>query len=376
MGTNHNPHVHLLVTTRKIEADSFGSKLTALNQKQFILNVRKRYEALANTALQKVGSLERIDHRSYAARGIDKAPTRHRGPDKQERQHRRAARRVEMPIHNTRLPIQEIEKRQYYRDDTSETFIGVEDPRERISFADPRVRDFILERTNDVLAATRDPLKRERAELSNKDSREDTQPSSQDDRAASALTEGQRDDGPDLEKPQRTALQSIKRAGEIARDTIFTDRALERDYQQSLIDMRARETSAEWDAYDPARTNPEDFPDERMEHNEVHEYNTYLDARMKRDAERYPEAGPEGRPIARSDLDKAQDRMIEDLERQADRQPQERLIHRESFDAARLRAQLEAERAENLSDERQRKAREREEARNQQQRKQRDEERG
>ena len=94
-GTDHNPHVHIMLTTRQIEGDGFGAKITELEQKQFIKNVRKAWADITNTYLEKAGSALRVDHRSYKARGIEAVPTVHRGPDAMERREKREhARRV------------------------------------------------------------------------------------------------------------------------------------------------------------------------------------------------------------------------------------------------------------------------------------------
>lgn len=84
---DHNPHAHLLLTTRLIEDGVFGAKIKALDKRQFITATRARWAALSNIYLQKSGSPVRVDHRSYKARGMGLAPTPHRGP----RQHGRAA---------------------------------------------------------------------------------------------------------------------------------------------------------------------------------------------------------------------------------------------------------------------------------------------
>lgn len=94
-GTDHNPHIHILLTSRQLVADGFGDKLTALEQRQFVKQVRQRWANLTNQHLEKAGSALRVDHRSYKARGIESVPTVHRGPDTLERRQKREhARRV------------------------------------------------------------------------------------------------------------------------------------------------------------------------------------------------------------------------------------------------------------------------------------------
>ena len=94
-GTDHNPHIHLLLTTRRLTADGFGDKLTALEQRSFVKQVRERWAKLSNRFLEQAGSALRVDHRSYRARGIEAEPTVHRGPNELERREKREhARRV------------------------------------------------------------------------------------------------------------------------------------------------------------------------------------------------------------------------------------------------------------------------------------------
>ncbi|MFX3679939.1 MAG: MobA/MobL family protein [Hyphomicrobiales bacterium] len=88
-GTDHNPHVHILLTTRALTPDGFGAKLAALEQRRFVKQARERWAELTNHYLKQAGSTLRVDHRSYKARGITAEPTVHRGPDRLERQQKR-----------------------------------------------------------------------------------------------------------------------------------------------------------------------------------------------------------------------------------------------------------------------------------------------
>lgn len=74
-GTNHNPHVHILLTTRRFAGEAFGTKITSLDQRAFVKQVRQRWAELTNIYLEKAGSTHRVDHRSYKARGIGAEPT-------------------------------------------------------------------------------------------------------------------------------------------------------------------------------------------------------------------------------------------------------------------------------------------------------------
>ncbi|MCR9121921.1 MAG: MobA/MobL family protein [Phyllobacteriaceae bacterium] len=88
-GTGHNPHVHILLTTRVLTHAGFGKKLAAIEQRRFVKQARERWAELTNRYLKQAGSTLRVDHRSYKARGIAAEPTVHRGPNRLERQQKR-----------------------------------------------------------------------------------------------------------------------------------------------------------------------------------------------------------------------------------------------------------------------------------------------
>jgi hypothetical protein len=92
-GTRHNPHVHILLTTRVITPDGFGPKIRSADGRQFISEARALWERVANTALKAAGVAAAIDSRSYAKRKLDRTPGQHRGPDQQERRARRQRQR-------------------------------------------------------------------------------------------------------------------------------------------------------------------------------------------------------------------------------------------------------------------------------------------
>lgn len=88
-GSLHNPHVHMMMTTRLIGPEGFGNKLRELDGKAFLKELRAIWEAVANAALAKAGVASGIDARSHAARGIDRDPGQHQGPDPAARRERR-----------------------------------------------------------------------------------------------------------------------------------------------------------------------------------------------------------------------------------------------------------------------------------------------
>lgn len=73
-----NPHVHILLTTRNVSKQGFTTKNRSWNDKSMLLEWRKLWAEWCNHKLYFVSD-ERIDHRSYAARGIDKLPQKHLG---------------------------------------------------------------------------------------------------------------------------------------------------------------------------------------------------------------------------------------------------------------------------------------------------------
>lgn len=88
-GSAHNPHVHVLLTTRVVAAGGFGGKIRSADGRQFVEEARLLWAKLVNAALEGAGLGVSIDPRSHAAMGIEREPTEHRGPDPVERQARR-----------------------------------------------------------------------------------------------------------------------------------------------------------------------------------------------------------------------------------------------------------------------------------------------
>jgi MobA/MobL family protein len=81
-GDQRNHHAHLLLTTRKLEAEGLTAKTRELDNQRSgeVEHWRETWAKLANQALERAGSQERIDHRSLAEQGIDREPTQHQGP--------------------------------------------------------------------------------------------------------------------------------------------------------------------------------------------------------------------------------------------------------------------------------------------------------
>lgn len=87
-GSGHNPHAHLLLTTRVAGPNGLGAKLRSADGVAFVHEARRLWAGVASAALGAAGG-GAIDHRSHKEAGIAAVPTVHRGPDRQERQRKR-----------------------------------------------------------------------------------------------------------------------------------------------------------------------------------------------------------------------------------------------------------------------------------------------
>lgn len=73
----HNPHCHLVIRDRD---PGTGRRVARLSDKGSTHWLRSLWEGYANRALERAGYGERIDRRSLADQGTDRAPTIHEGP--------------------------------------------------------------------------------------------------------------------------------------------------------------------------------------------------------------------------------------------------------------------------------------------------------
>lgn len=76
-----NPHAHVMLTMREISPEGFGKKERAWNDRANVERWREGWELAANSALEKAGHTQRIDHRSLADQGVRREPTVHLGPN-------------------------------------------------------------------------------------------------------------------------------------------------------------------------------------------------------------------------------------------------------------------------------------------------------
>lgn len=74
-----NPHAHVMLTTREISENGFEKKNRNWDKKEYLADVRKNWAVEVNHELARIGSKERIDHRSYEERGLELIPTKHVG---------------------------------------------------------------------------------------------------------------------------------------------------------------------------------------------------------------------------------------------------------------------------------------------------------
>lgn len=97
-GRGSNPHCHLMMSERandgierepaqwfkranRAEPELGGAlKTRTLQTKDWLVATREAWAEQANQALERAGELERIDHRSLAAQGIEREPSVHLGP--------------------------------------------------------------------------------------------------------------------------------------------------------------------------------------------------------------------------------------------------------------------------------------------------------
>ncbi len=74
------PHAHVMLTTRVLTGEGFGGKDREWNDKALYQGWRERWADHANRSLERIGAGKRIDHRSFAERGIDREPEPKLGP--------------------------------------------------------------------------------------------------------------------------------------------------------------------------------------------------------------------------------------------------------------------------------------------------------
>jgi hypothetical protein len=91
-GDGRNVHAHLLVSTRGVDAGGFKASKAAeqaqryLHRREYISGLRARWAEATNRHLERHGHAARVDHRTLAEQGIERAPTMHLGPGDSRRE--------------------------------------------------------------------------------------------------------------------------------------------------------------------------------------------------------------------------------------------------------------------------------------------------
>ena len=83
-GDDRNHHAHILLTTRRLGPEGLTEKTRELDDQktgaQIVTQWRERFAQMQNSALERAGCAERVDHRTLKAQGIEREATRHLGP--------------------------------------------------------------------------------------------------------------------------------------------------------------------------------------------------------------------------------------------------------------------------------------------------------
>ena len=117
-----NPHVHILLTTRRVDKAGFTVKDRSWNDRAILEQWRASWADWCNHKLYFVSD-ERIDHRSYKDQGIDKIPTVHLGAgacaiEKKGKKTDRGLLNLQIAIENANTSIaamkQEMDDNKYY----------------------------------------------------------------------------------------------------------------------------------------------------------------------------------------------------------------------------------------------------------------------
>lgn len=75
------PHAHIMLTLRDVTKDGFAKKNREWNDRTLVSAWRDAWADTTNRHLEAAGRNERLSLESYAARGIDKVPGEHLGPE-------------------------------------------------------------------------------------------------------------------------------------------------------------------------------------------------------------------------------------------------------------------------------------------------------
>lgn len=89
-GDERNHHAHILTTDNQVNTDgTLGNKVRELDvvartmagdRQNAVDELREVWAQMANQALERAGRSDRVDHRSFATRRLEREPTEHEGP--------------------------------------------------------------------------------------------------------------------------------------------------------------------------------------------------------------------------------------------------------------------------------------------------------
>ena len=117
---SHNPHAHIMLTMREVDAEGFGKKRREWNKRQVLERQRKAWEEYANRALERAGFEERIDRRTLKEQGIEREPQVHLGAKVLEMEARGVQTRVGDESRRISKVNRNIERKQKRRGEVQE----------------------------------------------------------------------------------------------------------------------------------------------------------------------------------------------------------------------------------------------------------------
>ena len=71
---SHNPHCHVMLTTRNITTEGFGLKNRDWNSKELVIGLRQSWQETVNQTLEQQGINARVSCQSNETQGIDRIP--------------------------------------------------------------------------------------------------------------------------------------------------------------------------------------------------------------------------------------------------------------------------------------------------------------
>lgn len=91
---DRNHHAHVMLTMRELTGEGFGNKAREWNDSELLQTWREEWANHQNRMLEREGHAGRVDHRSFAAQGVDREPTQHLGPNAHQMEQRGKASRI------------------------------------------------------------------------------------------------------------------------------------------------------------------------------------------------------------------------------------------------------------------------------------------